>query len=252
MSGQQPPYGGQPPQPGPPSYGQQPPQARPSGPPQGPPPGWQQLPGPAEPAGPTSPRRYKVAIAVLSALVLVLGALSAYLWFADDTPSAQNASTESVDLPEEIGDYTEQEPDSDSDSAIDIDQTREDYKEIVGAGFDLKEYQLTDGNDDTPTISVAVVRADMPVTPGYATKTSSTEVVDDDTICRLAYYKGYDPDAEDDEDSEEEDKTQRPQSCSRSSDGLTVWVNTYVTSHDEGPSLDELVEFTDQAYDAAK
>ena len=257
---QQPPHGGPPPQ-GPP-YGQPPYGQPPYGPPQGPPPGggWQQLPQQPGPKPRSTRSGATVLVAGLAALVVVFAALSAYLWFFDDSGSgsAPNASTAEVDLPDELGDYTVQEQQSDDEYTVDLEQTREDYEEIVGAGFDTKTYvpagedAESGGSGDPREITVQATRADLPLTPYYTTETSSTEIVRDDLICHLAYYEGYDPDAENGESSQD-DKEQLPQSCSRSGDGLTVYVNTYSTSVDEDPpTLDELVELTDEAYDAAK
>lgn len=225
-------------------------------PPQGPPPGWQQLPGP--PAPPPRPSRVSAVLIGLLVLLVVLlvvlfGGLSAYLWF-DDSSTAPDASMDAVELPDELGDYSELAPDPEDEYAIDVDKTRDDFAEIVGAGFDMKAYERNDAEDadrPPPTLNVSAIRANLPLTPNYTTTTSSTKVVRDDVICTLAYYEGYDADAEGD-DNADDDKTQRPQSCSRSDDGLTVYVNTYVTSMDEGPSLDELVEFTDAVYDSVK
>lgn len=266
MSGQQPPYGQPPQQPGPPQGlpygrppGQQPPRPpygqAPQGPPPGPPPGWQNPPGDQSP--PPAKRRRSgltVLVAALAALVIVFAALSAYLWMTRS--SGTDASTAEVSLPDEVGDYTAQEP-SDDEYAIDMDQTREDYEDVLGAGFDQLSYALEssgsgDGSsdDETPTITVTAYRAEIPLTPGYTTGTSSTETVRDDLSCNLAYYEGYDPNAKDGED---DDKEQLPQSCSRSDDGLTVIVSTYATSVDKDPlSVDEMSDLTDEAYDAVK
>ncbi|MDN5852532.1 MAG: hypothetical protein L0K86_06725 [Actinomycetia bacterium] len=245
MSDQQPPDDGQSPRPGPPPYVQQPPQGPPTGPPHGQP-EWLQ---PPAPEGRARPNRYQLTIAALATLVLLLGALSAYLWFDDSSSPAPNASTEPVELPGSIGEYVEDKPDSDDEYAIDIEQTRKDYEEIVGAAFDAKSYRHPGaGEDESLTLAVSVTRADVPLTPRYSTKRASTKVIDDDTICGLAYYEGYDADDEEGED----DKKQLPRSCSRSDDGLTVYVYASFGSNDEALSLDELVEFTDQAYDAAK
>lgn len=267
MSGQQPPYGpppqqpggqppygrpqpgGQPPYPyGPPPQG--PPQGPPpQGPPQGPPGGWQQPPGPGRQPG-TSRSRPTVLIAALGALALVFALLSGYLWFFDSDPgSAPDASMEEVSLPTELGDYTEQDPDSAGDYAVDLEQTRADYEEVTGAGFDTKTYVPSGESGDARTITVQAIRADIPLTPYNTTKTSSTEIVRDDLLCSLAYYEGYDSDAKSDDDGEKE---QLPQTCFRSGDGMTVYVSTYSTSTDkDAPTLDEMVELTDEAYDAA-
>lgn len=172
-----------------------------------------------------------MTVVVLGVLALGFGVLSGVLVLTGDSV---NANTASVELPDKVGEF-EQHKDDETD--LDITQTKKDYKQILGAGMDMRVYTRFGSSakgDDDLSVTVSAVRAELGLWPSTVYDDLENKQVRDNAVCAIREDSGGDEEV---------------QSCTLVADGFTLqaWTSESSSSDADSLTVEELLGMLEDA-----